>query len=305
MDYKRLRNEINIFKKREQLSISEYNRLKKLVIILGKDKSEKGINLYKQANELLYKLIMAGVPFDLTEQQTGYIVQELPVLPLVFANRAEEQPHIVEDEFTNDNTSLEEYGLEEDEEFLEEYDLEEDEEFFDEYDFEEDEEFLENNEEQNKKQKGQKKLPIYEYFNGDQFKFNKQLDDGFMILVVKNNIIKEVTINTLLGTPAYARKIDNIQYVMEAEKLCKEDAISVLIGIYDRSYELSEDLKQIVERYREALISDEFRDFLDVGRAKAEERGIVTHFYDIIDAFRNRVVDEKSRTVNGPSLKKE
>lgn len=234
-----IRVEIDKLKKKlytpgEGLDINDYNKLKWIITQIKKDKTPAGIRYSNDTKKMLDALVASGMIYGFSKNNYDYVLKELPMLPLVFANRSKEQP------ISSVNSK-------------------------------------------------EKILPIYEYLNGDQFKFNYQMDTGVMILTLKGPSMKIVSIYDN-GDKPFVRSINNIKYLSEIENISESDAIELLLGIYNCDYAVKDELKDIVEFYKDELCSDEFYDFLSIGRKKAIERNIDTTFYDKVETFINIVL---------------
>ena len=219
------------------LTIDDYSKLKWLLVESKKDKSSSGIKYFEAVKEMLDALVASGMIYGFSKNNYDYVTKELPLLPLVFANKSTNKP-------------VSHQG------------------------------------------KKKKELPIYEYLNGEQFKFNYQIENGVMVLTLKGHLIKIVSIYDNNDKP-YVRGINNIKYLTEVDNISETAAIEVLLGIYNCDYEVKDELKDIVEFYKDALCSDEFCDFLEVGRRKAQERGLDTSFYDKMDEFIDRAFNDE------------
>ena len=132
-------------------------------------------------------------------------------------------------------------------------------------------------------------LPIYEYHNGDQFKFHFKTDKGFEVLDVQGIRIKDIIKSDNSDKP-YVTGMSNIKYISRVEDISITDATEVLLSTYNCEYEVDDYFKPIIKFYKDVLCSDEFYEFLEVGRRKAAERNLDTSFYDKMYIFIDRAI---------------
>ena len=101
----------------------------------------------------------------------------------------------------------------------------------------------------------------------NRFKFYYKFDDQIQVFDVNKNriVLRQIDIegNKVYSDGAYS----NAQYIAHVEGISHIDALKVILGIYNCEYNIdNEKLYPIIDKYKKALISDEFIEFMENGR---------------------------------------